>query len=96
MLSNPPYVTLDEYEALDRELMHEPKIALTDGGDGSLFYKKLVPLAKGLIKKDGFIAMEIGSSQAALLRSIAKEYDLSCEILTDLSGNDRVAVLKKI
>ena len=94
VLSNPPYVSEEEYAELERELLHEPKIALSDGSDGSRFYKILVPMAKRLIKQDGFIAMEIGYRQAALLRSLAEENGLSCEILTDLSGNDRVAVMK--
>ena len=94
VLSNPPYVSEEEYAGLERELMHEPKIALSDGGDGSRFYKLIVPMAKELIKKDGFIAMEIGHKQAPLLRAIAEENHLLCEILTDLSGNDRVAVMR--
>ena len=95
VLSNPPYVSEEEYEALARELFHEPRIALSDGGDGSLFYRTLVPIAVELIRNDGFIAMEIGSGQAELLLGLAKENSLSCKIIKDFSGKDRVALLKK-
>ena len=95
VLSNPPYISEEEYAALSRELFHEPRIALSDGGDGSLFYRALVPLAKGLLREDGFIAMEIGSGQAELLRRLAEENCLSVEIHKDLSGKDRVALMRR-
>ena len=94
VLSNPPYVSLDEYGQLARELYREPRIALTDEGDGSGFYKRLVPLSKDLIDDSGFIALEIGYRQGELLRALAKENRLTVEILRDLSGNERVAVLR--
>lgn len=96
VLSNPPYVSLDEYGALARELYREPRIALTDGGDGSAFYKRLVPLSKRLIDNNGFIALEIGYRQGELLRGLAEENRLSVEILRDLSGNERVAILRPL
>jgi release factor glutamine methyltransferase len=49
---------------------------------------------KSNLKNDGFIAYEIGYDQGDTLRKIAEENGMSCEIIKDLSGNDRVAVLK--
>lgn len=95
LLSNPPYVTDSEYTALSPEIHKEPKIAFVGGVDGLDFYKKIVSLYKERIAKDGFIAFEIGCEQADALREIASENLMSCEILTDLSGLDRVAVLRK-
>ena len=94
VLSNPPYVTDSAYEALEEEIYHEPKEAFVGGADGGDFYRRFTPIYKNYIAKDGFIAYEIGYDQADLLRQIAKECDMSCEILKDLSGNDRVAVLR--
>lgn len=94
VLANPPYVTAEEYTTLSEEIHKEPKVAFVGGEDGSLFYKNLTPRLLPRIKKGGFIAYEIGYRQAELLRGIAKELLLECEIIKDLSGNDRVAVLR--
>lgn len=94
VLSNPPYVADRVYESLEGEIFHEPKIAFVGGSDGGDFYRAITPLYKDKINKDGFIAYEIGYDQAELLRNIASESGMTCEIIKDLSGNDRVAVLR--
>jgi release factor glutamine methyltransferase len=94
VLSNPPYVARSVYEALEPEIGYEPKIAFVGGEDGGDFYRLIVPMAKRVIKKEGFIALEIGYDQAALLKSLADEHTMSLEIIKDYSGNDRVAILK--
>ena len=94
LLSNPPYVADKVYEGLAGEIFHEPKMAFVGGEDGGDFYRAITPIYRGKIAKDGFIAYEIGYDQAELLRKIAKENKMSCKIIRDLSGNDRVAVLR--
>lgn len=95
LLSNPPYVRDDVYERLEKEIYHEPKMAFVGGLDGADFYRTLVPMYKEMIKDGGFMAFEIGFDQAQILRDIAKENNMSAEILKDTSGVDRVAVLRK-
>ena len=94
VLSNPPYVADGVYEELAEEIYHEPREAFVGGEDGGDFYRRLTPVYKNYIAKNGFIAYEIGYDQADLLREIATDCEMTCEILKDLSGNDRVAVLK--
>lgn len=94
VLSNPPYVADACYEGLEPEIFAEPKAAFVGGEDGCDFYRILTPMYKGVIDKDGFIAYEIGYDQADTLRSIAGENGMSCEIIRDLGGKDRVAVLR--
>ena len=96
IISNPPYVSGGEYSSLERELYFEPRHALTDEADGLTFYERILSIYPARLKKDGCIALEIGSSQADDVRQIAARNSLSCEILTDLSGHDRVALCKKI
>lgn len=93
VLSNPPYIARSVYEGLESEIFHEPKIAFVGGEDGGEFYRILTPMYKNRIAEGGFIAFEIGYDQADLLREIAAREGMSCEILRDLGGNDRVAVL---
>ena len=94
VLSNPPYVSESAYSALESEIYHEPRHAFVGGTDGGDFYRTLTPIYKEKIAEGGFIAYEIGYDQAELLREIANRCSMTCEILKDLSGHDRVAILK--
>ena len=95
ILSNPPYIAREVYEGLEKEIFAEPEIAFVGGDDGLLFYERLTPVCVNMLKRDGFIAYEIGYDQADSLRNIAELNGCSCEIIKDYSGNDRVAVLKR-
>ena len=95
VLSNPPYVTEAAYKALMPEIYYEPKIAFVGGEDGLVFYKSIVHSYRDVIKNSGFIAFEIGYDQGDSLREIADAELMDAEILKDLSGHNRVAVLTK-
>lgn len=94
ILSNPPYVTEEEYEKLDAELYHEPRLALVGGDNGLEFYKKITENTKDFLKPSGFIAFEIGKDQEDALRRIAKENLMEISIIKDLASYPRVAVLR--
>ncbi len=96
LLANPPYVSDSAYGELEAEIYFEPRSAFVGGVDGGDFYRIITPLYKDKIAEEGFIAYEIGYDQRELLESIAKDNSMSAEIIKDLSGNDRVAVLRKI
>lgn len=96
VLANPPYVTEEEYRALAPELYCEPKLALVGGDGGLIFYKRITELYKNAISPEGFIAFEIGHTQARALIDIAARANMTCEIIKDLSENDRVAVLRRL
>jgi release factor glutamine methyltransferase len=94
VLSNPPYVTEAEYEHTPPEVKREPKIALVGGFDGLDFYRAITALYAKRIARGGFIAYETGYRQGKALTEIAALHGMSCEIIKDLSGNDRVALLR--
>ncbi len=96
VLSNPPYVSESAYENLEPEIYFEPKIAFVGGADGLDFYKKIISLYLDKIEDEGFFAFEIGFDQAKPLTQLANAYNMRCEIIKDFSGNDRVAVLRKL
>lgn len=96
VLSNPPYVKDGVYEGLDSEIFFEPKIAFVGGEDGMDFYRAITPIYRDVIDDGGFIAYEIGYDQGELITAVARECGMSCEIIRDLSGNERVALLKRI
>ena len=95
ILSNPPYIAENVYKTLQKEIFFEPEIAFVGGDDGLEFYHALTAKYKNNLKYGGFIAYEIGYDQADSLCKIAEENGMSCQIIKDLGGNDRVSVLRK-
>lgn len=95
ILSNPPYVTEKAYSELDEQIYHEPKAAFLGGEDGLDFYRRITELYRDSFEDGGFIAFEIGYDQGEALVKIAESHRMTCEIIKDYSGNDRVAVLKR-
>ena len=95
VLSNPPYVSESAYRTLEPEIFREPRMAFLGGEDGGDFYRVLTPIYRDIIADDGFIAYEIGYDQAELIINIARDNRMSAGIIRDLSGNPRVAVLRK-
>ena len=94
VLSNPPYVTEDAYLKLEPEIYFEPKIAFVGKDSGLEFYKRILELYKDKTDPDGFFAFEIGYDQGDSLVEIAHAHGMTCEIIKDYSGNDRIAVIR--
>ena len=93
ILSNPPYIRTEVVKTLAPELTFEPSAALDGGTDGLAFYRAILTLHRPLLKPDGIFVFEIGYDQAADLCALARVSGLSCRIVKDLGGCDRVAIL---
>ncbi|MDE5584417.1 MAG: peptide chain release factor N(5)-glutamine methyltransferase [Ruminococcus sp.] len=63
IVSNPPYLTREDMETLQKEVTFEPKLALFGGEDGLDFYMKMIPLWRDSLKNGGYIAFEFGQGQ---------------------------------
>ncbi len=64
IVSNPPYVRTADLSKLSREVKQEPKIALDAGEDGLKYFRRIIRIAPGLLKKQGLLAFEIGEGQS--------------------------------
>ena len=66
IISNPPYIPIKEKENLQKEVLNfDPHLALFASDDkGIEFYEKIIKDAPKYLKKDGFLAFEIGINQA--------------------------------
>jgi release factor glutamine methyltransferase len=95
ILSNPPYVTAKAYESLMPEIYFEPDIAFLGGEDGLDFYRGILKAYENSLEDGGFFGFEIGYDQADAISALAAEHSMAAEIIKDLSGNPRVAILKK-
>jgi len=92
IVSNPPYIALDEMPLLSTEVrVHEPDLALTDGGDGLGAYREIADSAPTHLEKGGRLIVEIGPTQAAAVMALFAQAGLtSLRVLRDLDGRDRV------
>lgn len=94
--ANPPYISREVMQTLEPELKHEPRIALTDEGDGLSFYRNIIKLYKYALTEDGVIVLEHGYDQYESVSEIAEENGMSAEVILDYGKRKRGAVLKNV
>ncbi len=68
IVSNPPYVTEDEYTLLPREYEYEPALGLKAGSDGLDFALRILDQAPAHLSERGWLFVEVGESEHALTR----------------------------
>lgn len=94
IVSNPPYIPQKDIATLEDDVKeYEPVSALTDGGDGLSYYRRLLSKGKAYIKENGFIALEIGIYQSEDVKQIAMDNGWkNIKIIKDYAGIDRVVL----
>jgi release factor glutamine methyltransferase len=71
VVSNPPYVTPAEWQALAPDVRdHEPRLALDGGPDGLAFYRRIAAGVGPFLKPGGWLLVEIGATQEAAVRGL--------------------------
>src|SRR3546814_498144 len=68
IVTNPPYVTNDETDALPKEYSHEPDMGLRAGDDGLDLVLKILHDAPLHLSEDGLLVCEVGESERALVK----------------------------
>jgi len=68
IVTNPPYVTNAETDALPREYSHEPQMGLRAGDDGLDLVLRILRDAPLHLSEDGLLVCEVGESEQALVR----------------------------
>ncbi|MEA2014123.1 MAG: peptide chain release factor N(5)-glutamine methyltransferase [Thermodesulfobacteriota bacterium] len=97
IVSNPPYITEDEFRLLAAEVRkYEPRRALVAGPEGTEFHRILVCEGQRFLEKNGRLVMEMGAGQGDTLEKMLKDSDY-CDIMRrlDYGGIERVVVAKK-
>ncbi len=93
ILSNPPYIPYLDIPKLAREVRdYEPILGLNGGTDGMVFYRSIVSEASSYLFQGGWLLLEVGKGQGALVSAmIAEEGSFSRpKRIKDFSGIDRV------
>ena len=67
-MSNPPYVTNDETDALPPEYAFEPELGLRAGDDGLDFALKILRDAPTHLSEHGLLVCEVGESERHLVK----------------------------
>ncbi|MFI5202085.1 MAG: peptide chain release factor N(5)-glutamine methyltransferase [Candidatus Kapaibacterium sp.] len=94
IVSNPPYVSLSEFEKLEPELrLYEPRESLTDESTGLTFYERIASLAPKILAPDGRLLVELGFGAADAVSEIMRSHHLEVlRVVNDLAGIPRVLV----
>ena len=96
LVSNPPYIPSDQLAHLDKQVQHEPAIALDGGADGLYFYRRLAADAGKLLKSGGWLVVEHGWDQAADVSRIMAGGGLeTCRVVQDYGGRERGIICRK-
>ncbi|RCW48271.1 MULTISPECIES: peptide chain release factor N(5)-glutamine methyltransferase [unclassified Halanaerobium] len=90
IVSNPPYIKDEDMASLPPEVKKEPTSALAGGKEGLDYYKKIIPQAEKVLKKDGHIFFEIGDGQAEDVLSFFGERWEEEKMYKDYSGRERI------
>ncbi len=97
IVSNPPYISEEEWEELSPEITeHEPKKALVAGKEGLDCIEGLVTQAPSYLKSGGFLIFEFGAGQKEKILNIFGHEWIDVCSYNDLYGIPRVmAACKK-
>ena len=91
LVSNPPYIAADDAALAGDGLRHEPRSALTPGGDGLSALTTLINGAPAHLEPDGWLFLEHGAAQGDALRAalVARGFT-HVTSHRDLAGHERV------
>ena len=98
IISNPPYIKRYNLKCLEKDIVDfEPKRALDGGINGLSEIRKVIDKSSELIKKKGFLILEIGFDQKNKVKKILNNKGFYIkEIVKDLANNDRCIISIKI
>jgi release factor glutamine methyltransferase len=96
VVSNPPYIRSSDIKNLSEDVKRfEPKIALDGGKDGLDVIKKVIYKSKTILKRLGWLALEIGYGQHYKVSQILKKENFKEELLVQDYKNNVRCVLAR-
>jgi release factor glutamine methyltransferase len=98
VVSNPPYIALDEAAALPAAVRNwEPSVALFSGSRGMAAIAGLIREAADVLAPGGMLALEVDARRASLAAELAASHgaygDVCVEL--DLTGRERFVVARR-
>ncbi len=97
IVSNPPYIESENLSKCMPEVrQYEPVEALDGGRDGLDYYRFIVPMALKKLKKNGWLVLEIGHTQASAVVALMENGYQDIQVVQDYSGYDRVVLARTL
>jgi len=92
LVSNPPYIAVDDAHLTQGDLRFEPARALVSGRDGLDAIRAIVAAAPMHLRSGGWLLLEHGHDQAPAVRQVLQQNGLVDTFTErDLEGRDRVS-----
>lgn len=96
IISNPPYVSKENYDNLSKDIHYEPAVSITDFADGYKFYKIITKKSDSLLNKGGFLLCEMAQGQSEFIQKMFTEANFNeITVIKDYQNIDRVIVGRK-
>ena len=93
IVSNPPYIKIEDCKTLDVEVKnYDPIISLDGGVNGLKFYEIIAKDAPKHLTKNGEIVLEVGMGQAPDVKKLLEKNGFVCYIKRDYNNIERVVV----
>ena len=99
VVSNPPYVSKNEYEQLPREVKdHEPHGALVAGPRGTEVIERLIGECAGRLRQGGWLQFEISPMIADACRGLLADESrwADVQVIRDLGGLARIVQARRV
>ena len=97
LISNPPYLTVAEYSALESSVRDwEPAMALVSGEDGMAATTRLLDEGRNVVRPGGWLALEVDCSRAAAAARQASAFGWTeVTVDMDLFGRERYLLAQR-
>ncbi|MBM3107452.1 peptide chain release factor N(5)-glutamine methyltransferase [Pseudomonas sp. P66] len=93
IVSNPPYIAAQDPHLHAGDVRFEPSSALVAGADGLDDLRTIISQAPAHLKPGGWLLLEHGYDQAALVRELLALHDFEqIESRIDLGGHERISL----
>lgn len=96
IVSNPPYIPVQDIAKLDLDVQKEPHGALDGGIDGLDFYRRITKEALNHLAEDGILAFEVGIYQAQAVQELCLKAGFTQTVIRkDYAGIERMVFALK-
>lgn len=98
VISNPPYITFEEKEAMHQNVLNfEPHAALfVTNKDPLQFYKAIESISQKILKPTGKIYLELNEQYAKDTFDYFQHKGWYCQLFKDLQGKDRMMTASRL
>ncbi len=95
IVSNPPYLSKEDFKLLGKDSKYEPFYAFYGGEDGLVFYRKIRDFSLSNLLKDGFIVLEVDHKWEKVKNLFNETGYKNIKVVKDYNNLERVLVIRK-